>query len=190
MKRQAKHRVTGDAVLAALAIGLLAGPTVAWGQESVAKSPKAAEGKGPGEVTFDVVERQLKDVVAYIQEKTDVNLVIAKEAEEILVTVKLRNLPWREALEIVVERAGAQIDEKSANLIRIEKPPRVTFEFENADVRVVIKAVADIAGANIVVGREVEGTVTLTLNDIPWRVALDTIVKTLGYTVVQEERGI
>ena len=40
------------------------------------------------------------------------------------------------------------------------------------------------------VGREVEGTVTLTLNDIPWRVALETIVKTLGYTVVQEDRGI
>src|SRR5438128_2413703 len=49
---------------------------------------------------------------------------------------------------------------------------------------------AQDAGANIVVGREVEGTVTLTLNDIPWRVALDTIVKTLGYTVVQEDRGI
>lgn len=188
MKRYAKQAVFGGAALAAATL-VLAGPTTAWGQEMGSKSARA-DGKGTGEVTFDVVERPLKDVVAYIQEKTDVNLVISKEAEEIPVTVKLRNLPWREALEIVVERSGAQLDEKSGNLIRIEKPPRVTFDFENADVRVVIKAVADIAGANIVVGREVEGTVTLTLNDIPWRVALDTIVKTLGYTVVQEERGI
>ena len=186
MKRTAKIAMTG-AALAVASLGVLAAPTTAWAQDA---SGKAGEGKGPGEVTFDVVERPLKDVVAYIQEKTEVNLVIAKEAEEIPITVKLRNLPWREALEIIVERAGAQIDERSPNLLRIEKPPRVTFDFENADVRVVIKAVADIAGANIVVGREVEGTVTLTLNDIPWRVALDTIVKTLGYTVVQEDRGI
>src|SRR5437870_5631829 len=157
MKQRAKLARTG-ATLAVAALGLLAAPTVAWAQDAAksARSDDKDKGKGPGEVTFDVVERPLKDVVAFIQDKTDVNLVIAKEAEEIPVTVKLRALPWREALEIVVERAGAQIDEKSANLIRIEKPPRVTFDFENADVRVVIKAVADIAGANIVVGREVE----------------------------------
>jgi type IV pilus assembly protein PilQ len=192
MKHSAKHALSGSA-LAVASLALLAGSTIAWGQEAPSRSARADDKgstKGPGEVTFDVVERPLKDVVAFIQDKTDVNLVISKEAEEIPVTVKLRALPWREALEIVVERAGAQIDEKSSNLIRIEKPPRVTFDFENADVRVVIKAVADIAGANIVVGREVEGTITLTLNDIPWRVALDTIVKTLGYTVVQEDRGI
>lgn len=190
MIKRAQHALTGSA-LAIAALGLLALPATALGQDAASKSAgDKSKGKGPGEVTFDVVERPLKDVVAFIQDKTDVNIVIAKEAEEIPVTVKLRNLPWREALDVVVERAGAQVDEKSSNLIRIEKPPRVTFDFENADVRVVIKAVADIAGANIVVGREVEGTVTLTLNDIPWRVALDTIVKTLGYTVVQEERGI
>jgi len=147
-------------------------------------------GKGPGEVSIDVVERPLRDVIGYITERTDVNIILAREAEEIPVTVKLKNLPWREALAVVVERAGAQLDERSSNLIRVEKPPRVTFEFDNSPARVVIKAIADTANANIVIGREVEGTVTLTLTDIPWRVALDTIVKTLGYAVVQEERGI
>jgi len=167
-------------VLAALPALVLAAPAFA----------QDAPGKGPGEVTFDVVERPLKDVIAYIAEKTDVNIVLSKEAEDIPVTVKLKNLPWREALDVVAERAGAQVDERSSNLIRVEKPPQVTFEFDNAPVRDVIKAIAATANANIVVGREVEGTVTLTLTDIPWRVALDTIVKTLNYTVVQEERGI
>lgn len=182
------RRTTSRAVKGAL---WLAGVPVILGVAPAFGQDRAAEpGKGPGEVTFDVVERPLRDVVAYIQEKTDVNLVLTKEAEEIPVTVKLKALPWREALEVVAERAGAQIDERSQNLIRIEKPPRVTFEFENADVRVVIKAIADTANANIVLGREVEGTVSLTLTDIPWRTALETIVKTLGYTVVQEDRGI
>lgn len=192
MKRNAKLAAGGTSLVVA-ALGLLTGTTAAWAQEAETMARPASadeQSRGPGEVTFDVVERPLKDVVAFIQDKTDVNIVVAKEAEEIPVTVKLRNLPWREALEIVVERAGAQLDERSQNLIRIEKPPRVKFTFENADVRVVIKAVADIAGANIIVGREVEGNVTLTLNDIPWRVALETIAKTLNFTVVEEERGI
>jgi type IV pilus assembly protein PilQ len=170
---------------------LAAAPALALGAPAFAQDKAADQpGKGPGEVTIDVVERPLRDVIAYIMEKTDVNIVLSREAEDIPVTAKLRNLPWREALAVIVERAGAQLDERSANLIKIEKPPRVTFEFDNASARTVIKAIADTANANIVVGREVEGTVTLTLTDIPWRVALDTIVKTLGYAVVQEERGI
>ena len=193
MSRRTTSRAIGGALWLA-GVPVLLGVAPAFGQDrpatEPAKGPAAETGKGPGEVTFDVVERPLRDVVAYIQEKTDVNLVLTKDAEEIPVTVKLKALPWREALDVVAERAGAQIDERSPNLIRIEKPPRVTFEFENADVRVVIKAIADTANANIVLGREVEGTVSLTLTDIPWRTALDTIVKTLGFTVVQEERGI
>ena len=171
-------------------LGLATLPALALGTPAFAQDGRRDSGKGPGEVTIDVLERPLRDVIAYIVDKTDVNIVLSREAEEIPVTVKVRNLPWREALEVVVERAGAQIDERSANLIRVEKPPQVTFEFENAPVRTVIKAIADTANANIVIGREVEGTVTLTLTDIPWRVALDTIVKTLGYAVVPEERGI
>src|SRR5688572_2271687 len=189
MDRMAKRRT---AVTAFCLVGLpvLAAAAPAWAQERRAPAPAADQGKGPGEVTFDVVDRPLKDVVAYIQDKTDVNIVLTRDAEDIPVTVKLKNLPWREALEVVVERAGAQVEERSANLIRIEKPPRVNFEFDNADVRMVIKTIASTAGANIVLGREVEGTVTLALKDVPWRTALDTIVKTLGYTVVQEDRGI
>ena len=150
----------------------------------------ARRGKGPADVTLDVVERPLKDVIAFIQEKTETNLVLTSEAEEVPVTVKIKNLPWREALDVVAERAGCQLDERSANLIRVERPPRVSFEFDNADVRQVIKAISDIGAANIVVGPEVAGQVTVSLHDIPWRVALDTIVKTNGYTVVQEDRGI
>ncbi len=186
MLRNNRHTAAGLAL--GVALGFLAVPTAMAQDGNIEVSRRG--GKGAGEVSLDVVERPLKDVINYIQEKTDVNLVISAEAEEVLVTIKLKNLPWREALNVVTEKAGCQVDERSANLIQIEKPPQVSFEFTNADVREVIKAIADISGANIVVGREVEGTVSVTLHDIPWRVALDTVVKTLGYTVVEEERGI
>jgi type IV pilus assembly protein PilQ len=66
----------------------------------------------------------------------------------------------------------------------------VTFTFEDTDIKKVIQLIADYSGANIVMAPHVEGTVNVSLRDIPWRDALDTIVKTLGYTVVEEERGI
>lgn len=185
MKVHLSRAVLGLSLTAAV-FGTLVAPPSAVAQEVEG----ARSATGSTAVTFDVVERPLKDIVAHIQEKTDVNLILATDAEDVPVTVRIKNLPWREALDVVAEKAGCQLDERSANLIRIERPPRVGFEFKDAEVREVIQAVASIANANIVVGQEVTGRVTLSLHDVPWRVALETIVMTLGYTVVQEERGI
>ena len=83
MRPMRAHALTGAALVAlTLALGT---PTTAVAQDGVAGAPVEAKRKtkGPGEVTFDVVERPLKDIIAYIQEKTDVNLVLAKEAEEV-----------------------------------------------------------------------------------------------------------
>ena len=64
------------------------------------------------------------------------------------------------------------------------------MEFNNADIRVVLDLIARNAGSNIVISEKVQGLVSLNLKDVPWRVALETIVKTANYTVVEEERNI
>ncbi|NJN14215.1 MAG: hypothetical protein HC813_00685, partial [Planctomycetes bacterium] len=75
-------------------------------------------------------------------------------------------------------------------LIKVARPERVTISFENEDVKKVINVLATYSGANIVVSPAVQGNVTVTLKNIPWRDALEQIVKTLGYAVVEEDRGI
>jgi type IV pilus assembly protein PilQ len=152
--------------------------------------PKLTSGSGEGKVTLDVVERPLKDVVDYIRDLTEVNLFVAPEAEEQKVTIKVRNLPWRTFLDLVAEKTGCVLDSRDPSVVKIERPPRVTFTFEDTDVKKVIQLIADYSGANVIIAPHVEGTVNVSLRDIPWRDALDTIVKTLGYTVVEEERGI
>ncbi len=86
MRRFAKN-ATLAAVCAGLGLSLTV--TVANAQEM---GNYLRRGKGPADVSLDVVERPLKDVVAFIQEKTEVNLVLAAEAEDVPVTVKLKNL--------------------------------------------------------------------------------------------------
>jgi len=143
-----------------------------------------------GEITLDVKDRPLKDVVDYIRDKTDVNIIVDDEAAPVKVTINVSNLHWLRTLELVAEKAECILVEIDSNLIKVEKPPQVSFDFQDADVRKVISVIAAYSGANIVVGQEVQGTVTVRLTSVPWRSALDTVVKTLGFVVVEDERDI
>ena len=61
----------------------------------------------------------------------------------------------------------------------------VTFDFQGADLRAVLRTFAEISGLNIVIDPTVQGTVDVSLKDVPWDQALDIILKAnkLGYTV-------
>lgn len=143
-----------------------------------------------GNITLDVKDRPLKDVVDYIRDKTNVNIIVSPDAEAEKVTINIKDLHWLTALELVAEHAECILVQVSPKLIKVEKPPQVSFDFQDADVRKVISVIAAYSGANIVVGQEVQGTVTVRLNRVPWRSALDTVVKTLGFVVVEDERNI
>lgn len=140
-------------------------------------------------ITMDVSGRPLKDVVEYVQEVTGANIFVVSGGEE-LVDFRCDKLDWKKVLKYVADYAGCVVIEDGVNVFRIEKPPRVNFFFEDADVKKVIDAISRIGGANIIVSPEVQGLVNVRLTDIPWRDALDTIVKTLGFTIVEETRGI
>lgn len=61
----------------------------------------------------------------------------------------------------------------------------VTFDFQGADLRTVLRTFADISGLNIVIDQNVQGTVDVVLNEVPWDQALDIILRDhrLGYSV-------
>jgi len=151
------------------------------------------ESQAPGSrstlLTLKLKDRALRDVVHSIRRKAGVNIIIDESIDE-TVTIDLQDVFWRRALDLVAEAAGCVVVEDDANILKVEKPPRVYFAFENADIQNVIDTIAKISGANIVVAPEVQGTITLRLRNIPWRDALEAAAKTLGYVVVEEGRGI
>ena len=59
----------------------------------------------------------------------------------------------------------------------------VTLDFTNADLRAVLRTFGDISGLNVVLDPKVEGRVNLSLKQVPWDQALDTILRSngLGY---------
>jgi type IV pilus assembly protein PilQ len=61
----------------------------------------------------------------------------------------------------------------------------VSLDFQNADLRSVLRTFAEISGLNMVIDPNVQGSVDIVLTDVPWDQALDTILRAnnLGYTV-------
>ena len=61
----------------------------------------------------------------------------------------------------------------------------VSLDFQNADLRAVLRTFAEISGLNVVIDPQVDGVVDVLLTDIPWDQALDVILRTnrLGYAV-------
>ncbi len=53
---------------------------------------------------------------------------------------------------------------------------RVTFNFQDIEVRSVLQLIADVANLNIVVADSVGGNITLRLTNVPWDQALDIIL--------------
>jgi type IV pilus assembly protein PilQ len=148
-----------------------------------------AEGDRASRLTLRLRDRDLREVVQSIRRKTNSNIIMDPGIEE-SVTIDLQDVHWRQALALVVEQAQCIVSEGEGGVLKIEKPPRVYFAFENTDIQKVIDTIAKISGANIVVAPEVKGTITVRLKNIPWRDALDATVKTLGFVVVEEDRGI
>ncbi|MCZ6596137.1 MAG: hypothetical protein O7B99_00700 [Planctomycetota bacterium] len=133
--------------------------------------------------------RALSEIVQYLREQSGANLVLMSGGDN-EVSLDLTDVPWRGALDLACELAGCVVEERTAGVLVVTEKIPVTFIFQDADIREVINTIGQISGANIVTAPEVAGMLSIRLTDVPWRDALDVSVKTLGYTVVEEDRGI
>ncbi|AXA93755.1 type IV pilus secretin PilQ [Massilia sp. YMA4] len=57
---------------------------------------------------------------------------------------------------------------------------KLSFNFQNVEVRAALQAVADISGLNIITSDSVAGNLTLRLKEVPWDQALDVILQAKG----------
>ncbi|PTL77125.1 secretin and TonB N-terminal domain-containing protein [Vitiosangium sp. GDMCC 1.1324] len=73
----------------------------------------------------------------------------------------------------------------------VAKPPkegkRISLDVTRANVHDVLRMLADVGRLNLVVSEEVQGSVTLTLRNVPWTEALDVVLASRGLGM--EQRG-
>jgi len=63
----------------------------------------------------------------------------------------------------------------------------ISLDFQDADIKSVLRLMAEYGDISIVSGDDVKGTVTLTMKNVPWVQALDTILDTNG--LAKKEMG-
>jgi type IV pilus assembly protein PilQ len=63
----------------------------------------------------------------------------------------------------------------------------ISMDFQNADIRTVLRSFSVYSDKNIIAGPDVEGPVSVHLEDVPWRKALDIVLKANGYGAREEE---
>lgn len=152
--------------------------------------------QGPREnrrVDITASQATLGDVAEVVRRATGANIVFLAADEDISslpVALNLQQIPWRAALELAVRQAGCVLEEDRDGILLVSSPTRLTFQFADANLVEVVDTIALAAGANIVVGPEVEGTVSVRFHGVPWRDALDVVVRSRGYVVIEERGGI
>ena len=89
------------------------------------------------------------------------------------------------ALAALVVAPPAAAQEAGAEAVRQYSGEPVSLDFQQADLRAVLRTFAAISGLNIVIDPDVTGVVEVALERVPWDQALDVILRAnrLGYVV-------
>jgi len=53
---------------------------------------------------------------------------------------------------------------------------RISLDFQNADLRDIVRIIGEVSDMNVVISDKVAGKVTLKLRDVPWDQALDAVL--------------
>ena len=174
--------------LAALALGLHGGLLMA-----VDGSAPAAEASlaNSAPISIECSDKPLETVLQWISRRAGVNIV-CNEQDQPRITLRLVNVTWQEAVEQISAKYDLVIDRKSDRIWVLSRPPKVRMEFQDARLVVILEALARQANVNIVIGDDVDSgkRLTMTLNGVPWKEALDVIVKTTGYAWIEQDYHI
>ncbi|MCX7704155.1 MAG: hypothetical protein N2234_08700, partial [Planctomycetota bacterium] len=137
------------------------------------------------------VPTPLKDILLEKGQELQLQLTMDAELETRMVgAMRLSRVRWRAALEYLAEQMGARILVRDKGWMHFQYIPRVTLKLRDVDVKDIVRVIAMQTGKNIIIAPDIQGKITITLNNIPWEVALEAIVKTLGFVVVKEDYDI
>jgi hypothetical protein len=139
---------------------------------STVRSVRASE-MGWGKDTGARIVIDLSQAVSYGVSAVGNNVVLAVEA------------PTRQAAEPPGEPPSP-----SAPAPDVSDGRRMSLDVQGAEIQTVLRSLAEFSGKNIVASKEVKGEVTLRLRNVPWRHALDILLKTQGLGMVEKGQTI
>lgn len=143
-------------------------------------------------VTIETSDKPLETVLQWISRRAGVNIV-CYEQEQPRVTLRMANVTWQEAVESIAAKYDLVIERKSPRVWILTRPPKVSMSFQDASLPVVLEAIARAADVNIIMAGDIASggkRLSMTLKGVPWRYALDVVVKTVDLAWIEQEYNI
>ncbi|MCK4532339.1 AMIN domain-containing protein, partial [bacterium] len=131
----------------------------------------------------------LKDKVSYKSELDDItNQLVVTLTREAKKTAKKKIAKISPKKKKIKERTTKKTAKKEEGVFPSISKQIVSLDFNEAEIRDVLRILAVKSGVNIVYGDDVSGTVTIHLDDVPFDDAVSMILKIRGL-VIQKVSG-
>ncbi|MGF6182980.1 type IV pilus assembly protein PilQ [Massilia sp. UYP32] len=147
-----------------------------------------------GGVTVDFLNARLPEALRRRLDVTDFGTPVTRvstlaQGDNVRMTVEAQG-DWEQSVfqsdtQLVVEVRKVESDPNRSSPGSRDNPQgyrgeKLSFDFQDVEVRAALQAVADISGLNIIASDSVTGSLTLRLKDVPWDQALDVILTAKG----------
>jgi len=91
------------------------------------------------------------------------------------------------ALSAVAQEQGGFISPESTTYSEEQYfGKKISLDFQDADIKSVLRIISEVSGLNIVAGDDVTGKITIKLTNVPWDQALEVILRTKKLAIERE----
>jgi type II secretory pathway component HofQ len=97
----------------------------------------------------------------------------------------IRPMPEVRVEQVAGGEAIAPVPVPAAELAALERGERITLTAQDAELRALLAALAQAAGVSLVVSPEVQGRITVHLEDVAAREALETVIRESGHMIAE-----
>ena len=104
---------------------------------------------------------------------------VKQEGKIIYIDFNVSGLPEKKK-RVVNASSSGRLQPVKKEVMMNSTDKLVTLDFQDADIKSVLRLMAEYGNMSIVSGDDVKGNVTLTMRNVPWEQALDTILDVNG----------
>jgi type IV pilus assembly protein PilQ len=141
-------------------------------------------------IIVDFMKTSLPDTMRRRLDPTDFGTPVAlittvPQGDNVRMTIETRGL-WEQSMyqsdtQLIIDVKPIKEDpNKLTQGSQGYRGEKITFNFQNVEVRAALQAIADISGLNIITSESVSGNLTMHLKEVPWDQALNAILQAKG----------
>jgi type IV pilus assembly protein PilQ len=149
-----------------------------------------AEQKTNGAKQWATITIDLKERVPYNIRQNGHTIILDFNVSSLAVKTSLAAQKPKDVSANSPAEAKSTYDNNDASPANKYTGQKITLDFQDANIKSVLRLLSEVSGRSIVSSEDVKGTVTISMKNVPWDQALDTIVSLNSLAMTQADNVI